>query len=42
VCSSDLRRRYVDGEFADVPWVDKPATTDRLLSVLKLPHSRRF
>src|SRR3954470_127866 len=30
------------GEFPDVPWVDKPATTDRLLSVLKLPHSGRF
>jgi DNA-binding response OmpR family regulator len=40
--SAGDRRRYVDGEFADVPWVDKPATTDRLLSVLKLPHSGRF
>lgn len=29
------RRAYMDGEFKDVPWVEKPAVTDRLLDVLK-------
>lgn len=28
------RRAYLDGEFEDVPWVEKPAATDRLLGVL--------
>jgi DNA-binding response OmpR family regulator len=40
--SAGDRRQYTDGEFKDVPWVDKPATTDRLLSALKMPGARRF
>jgi DNA-binding response OmpR family regulator len=40
--SAGDRRHYARGEFAEVPWVDKPATTDRLLGALKLPHGRSY
>jgi DNA-binding response OmpR family regulator len=39
--SAGDRHRYVNGEFADVPWIDKPATTERLLKALKMPGGRR-
>ena len=39
--SAGDRHRYVDGEFADVPWIDKPATTERLLKALKMPRDGR-
>ena len=39
--SAGDRHRYVNGEFADVPWIDKPATTERLLKALKMPCGRR-
>ena len=34
--SAGDRRLYVDGEFRDVPWVDKPASIGRLLAALGL------
>lgn len=40
--SAGDRRCYADGEFGEVPWVDKPATTDRLLGALRLPHGRSY
>lgn len=34
--SAGGRRALVDGEFRDVPWVEKPASTVRLLQALAL------
>jgi hypothetical protein len=34
--SAGDRKRYLDGEFKEVPWVDKPASTERVLGALKM------
>jgi DNA-binding response OmpR family regulator len=36
--SAGDRRRFSEGEFKDVPWVDRPAPIERLLAALKLPR----
>ena len=33
--SSGNRQHYVDGEFKDVPWVEKPASTEQVLRAFK-------
>jgi DNA-binding response OmpR family regulator len=34
--SASDKRRYLGEQFKDVPWVDKPAPTERLLGALKM------
>ena len=33
--SSGNRQHYVDGEFQDVPWIEKPASTEQVLRAFR-------